>query len=1370
MKKEKKGLLHILMLSFMLVILGGVSIFASGDETGKYISTLSVEPKQHEELPKGYYADKTFQLKHGIELSGNELVLEAGSYTKLYFPKQYFSRTRYGENYFIVNEANQTDLISSNEIVEEDDYLIYKTEFKKLTGGDTLTIPLEVALSHSDSVNGTYYNTIPYGTEIKIKQEFFTKDGTKLSHAEAQFTAKTVLEGYNNKYSDDKGNVALLKEMKATFSHGGKKYSFIGTEPGGRRLYAKFTRPEGKIDTITLIDPDSEWKWDDSKKSYYKDIKKSSDVDEAVKKGISIDLSKYDFSKEDLEFRVNFELKALDLDTMQVKENPKSTKWISSQYFYTEKEQYKVKSFKTRSSHTYVDGNYRRLKGERWIHKTDTESIYQEYLPLWKHNLPLEKEEVQKEKIWIQNQVIHDLQLTDSSASGNTPVVGFWFSRITLTPDTYGSELQLRFDKNVSEAEKEKIREKFSGTKVYGDKNIYGMDITLISDNVPIVFGNEDMESDDYFKNEDSSKWIKFDGKQYKSIMFVFPKDKAVFEGKEEIEKYQTALKTNVIAKYREDDGDYQGPYSRLKDQIEKGESAEIWDDAHGNSNVRADIVKRVKANDSTMVGDEVPKQISAHHGQILTIPHNRMHPTELHWDGGRETDIYINKNSSSNDREIQVSLSYDHEAVSGAEGIAPKNLRIYYLFPDGVEPILEEDEENAGFDDAYYGDWEVQGAKKWNYKYIKGFHEGKSLLIHYPETDADNRIPSMYEKRVQLGHTQKFRVTDFVEAGKMEINAVTMFDNNQISFEKGGEKGIHTKEDIPEVWKKLLELGKLENHPKNPKKVVAFSNAKRKIIHVEGITAKTKVKMREEAENNFVSDTGEKAKAGSEIDYELSVVNNTKSTKDKLMILNILPKLNDKNIVKNSEGKYLPRGSQFETKLTGIKNQDDFDLYYSVDEPKEKVEDNLSVTWLTEAPADLSKVTMIKAVLKSGKKIAPNQKYSLITSNVVDNNKDLKDEDFAYNSFAYSLDGGNTFLEALRASVKISIPEKRIHKKKYDVSATIKVKKASDSSDKYVEKYPDKLPENTKVSYELRVKNTGKESIESLVLFYNMAKPYDYFLDKLFMNYVEDRGSKFYVPFTGVMDNDRVKVKYHLLTGNEDEDESPLFNPSDLKPDDMTKVKTVSFEFKEPFKPDEELILYTENIVVKEKDTKDGDSAFASFAVRMNTNGIRSSNIAEIKIDLSSTNGGGGGPSGGGGGNGSGGGGGTPIIPSGTIPEQPIVVTEEVIPLSLIEKIEVPTIADLDPETTEIDFDETPRGDADLDFDVEEDEIPQGDKEMELEGDEEVEGKKLNRKALAKTGGLNIALIQRGGLLLLLLVALMSLHIIKRRDEKLIK
>ena len=86
----------------------------------------------------------------------------------------------------------------------------------------------------------------------------------------------------------------------------------------------------------------------------------------------------------------------------------------------------------------------------------------------------------------------------------------------------------------------------------------------------------------------------------------------------------------------------------------------------------------------------------------------------------------------------------------------------------------------------------------------------------------------------------------------------------------------------------------------------------------------------------------------------------------------------------------------------------------------------NYKANWSSTVD-DMSKVTMIKAVLKKGQTIPVGENAYIVTHNQIVNDPKIQDGDKAYNSFAYTLNEGTSFMEALRTEVQVTYPKRDV-------------------------------------------------------------------------------------------------------------------------------------------------------------------------------------------------------------------------------------------------------------------------------------------------------------------------------------------------------
>lgn len=183
---------------------------------------------------------------------------------------------------------------------------------------------------------------------------------------------------------------------------------------------------------------------------------------------------------------------------------------------------------------------------------------------------------------------------------------------------------------------------------------------------------------------------------------------------------------------------------------------------------------------------------------------------------------------------------------------------------------------------------------------------------------------------------------------------------------------------------------------------------------------------MTSEPDSKYASSLGSKATIGDQIDYRWVLKNNSNAPIDRLEILDILPDKGDHAIVHNDAGEYPARGSLFTTPLLSIEDNSKFDYYYSTDSVKQTTQENYKANWSSSVD-DMSKVTMIKAVLKKGQTIPVGENAYIVTHNQIVNDPKIQDGDKAYNSFAYTLNEGTSFMEALRTEVQVTYPKRDV-------------------------------------------------------------------------------------------------------------------------------------------------------------------------------------------------------------------------------------------------------------------------------------------------------------------------------------------------------
>lgn len=112
--------------------------------------------------------------------------------------------------------------------------------------------------------------------------------------------------------------------------------------------------------------------------------------------------------------------------------------------------------------------------------------------------------------------------------------------------------------------------------------------------------------------------------------------------------------------------------------------------------------------------------------------------------------------------------------------------------------------------------------------------------------------------------------------------------------------------------------------------------------------------------------------------DYRITISNNTNSSRGNIDIIDILPRIGDKEIVNDTSGIYLDRGSQFKMKLAGpITPVAGYKYLYSTTTPYERLEDNINLANWSDAAgiADFGQVTMFRIQLDTWRTMDPFSK-----------------------------------------------------------------------------------------------------------------------------------------------------------------------------------------------------------------------------------------------------------------------------------------------------------------------------------------------------------------------------------------------------------
>ncbi|MDU6630060.1 MAG: MucBP domain-containing protein, partial [Lachnoanaerobaculum sp.] len=165
------------------------------------------------------------------------------------------------------------------------------------------------------------------------------------------------------------------------------------------------------------------------------------------------------------------------------------------------------------------------------------------------------------------------------------------------------------------------------------------------------------------------------------------------------------------------------------------------------------------------------------------------------------------------------------------------------------------------------------------------------------------------------------------------------------------------------------------------------------------------------------------KAEKDEIVQYRIMAYNNSNADATELNFLDIFPYVGDKNTVKDYAGNYVDRGSKFATVLQGpVTAPAGYTVYYSTDSPKGTFAENLANTWVSASGiSDWSQVTMFKAIMNTGVKLAKDDKEYFTYKVKMPDTKDLDEADTSNNSIATwygnNIDGAN---EAINSKVGI--------------------------------------------------------------------------------------------------------------------------------------------------------------------------------------------------------------------------------------------------------------------------------------------------------------------------------------------------------------
>lgn len=704
--------------------------------TDLYDSSINLAPGTSDT----YFGGEIITVYDNISISGNNTVVPEGAYTIVSLPKAPFQKPRESE------VSTSFDNFKNLEIKETDtDYQIVLT-YKTLYGGYNGGTPIRVNLIPGQVINNSQHT---------ITQQFFNKDGKKLTQDSTQIIkTKATIETLQKK---DYGATQLIKEVDSDFViKEGTYVDFIANyysvnsnknDPRDRRLYAKI--PEG-----TKVKENTGWTYEPETNRYYRDIprdKFNDKYDSTLSRYNTyyrtitldlggIDLSSHDASNKSKEFRVDFSIQPVVDGIVQNDLGP-HTGYYSKPY-YVLKEVPKP----TGASPTWQNLKYEKIidKDYQSIDGSTNARIYQSMYTTISYN----KDYLYTHRMRYTLKNISYWSLSNANREDESiRELTIRDSRVDISPYVEPHQIRLMVI-GLNEEDAKWMKEQLTGTKAYGITSS-GQKV-LISDNVPIHI---DRSYSDSFDGED---WQTLSNTEnYIKVEFVYPNGGVTLKGKDQIERCKYAIYSDVIGRVKE------STYQTLKEKLDAHQEASVpGPDEYGNTSITTRYYKF--ADDTELTSKNDSRQCGWTYDTI------RMQMEKI----TNYTSLSITNGSHffTNDT-ISTSEMYRHSRIGNfSEATEPKNLNVYYLVPDGLEPIKNTNT---------FESVEV----------IRGYRDGMNLVIAKPKSikipKLDGSLSLVTENWLYLD----FAVTTRLDIGKYTIYSCMSYDNNKIGVDPNGNQ-----------------------------------------------------------------------------------------------------------------------------------------------------------------------------------------------------------------------------------------------------------------------------------------------------------------------------------------------------------------------------------------------------------------------------------------------------------------------------------------------------------------------------------------------------------------------------------------------------
>lgn len=905
---------------------------------------------------KAFSGGERFVIYSNVSVSGNQTTLEEGAYSVISLPKAYFQKPQ-------ESDVSDNSSIKAVRIEETDEEYQIIITYHTINGGQNSKTPIYVGFLPSQVVNQEYY---------EISQRLYDINGNQLTpESTIAVQAKAKIESFFgsspdnvqfNQYVDENfiikdGTIWMFSASFIMYTRPEKD-----SDPRDRRVWAEI--PEG-----TKVQEGTGWSFDAASGRYYRDIPRDDLInsDHTIEINLDlggIDLSAFDSPDNCKELGVDFYVQPVVDGVPQTDLGPIQTD--RRVYLHVLKNDPDAACELSTTLKLQTVQDYAVTKNNPSTFNSAT------YIP---YNSAL----LNEQQLRSEHTVFNGMNVVNSKDDGENRELIIKESQINLCEYVTPKEVHIWIDTSGMSADKANdIKNRLSGTKVYGVKEDGSR--VLLRDNVPV-------EVDDFSKTKG---WSAIPGGEaYKAIVFEYPNDGIALHGQEEIDAVAGKIHTGVISDFKP------ALYTELKERIDKGDTRSIQKPLIATTNYEVKYKKAAgDAQQTTENG-----VCSDSRGSMFCMLLEKI-------TCGSSMKILNGSNFLLNNNTIQTKVDYRHiRPNSEYEGTMPENIHIYYLVPDGLEPV---DDPNT------FTDIEV----------IHGYADGYNLVVAKPKTV---RTSGGFNADVMNDYILNFAATGSLGNGNHKIYAALAIDNNTITLDADGrQQGILQEDKLSNnsKWRDLFTHANAKNHPANPAKFTDLGSIEFQFASSRNISSFKDVKLSSEADDKYATSLGTKAKIGDAIDYRWTIKNGSSQAIDSLEIIDVLPFLGDKAIVANNAGEYLSRGSRFKTPLLSVEEHEKFDIYYSTDTVKGTVEENYNATW-SQTAGDMSQVTMIKAVLKPGKTIQAGESIAIITHNQIENDPQIQDGEKAYNSFAITTDGGNSFEEARKVEVPVtSLPE----------------------------------------------------------------------------------------------------------------------------------------------------------------------------------------------------------------------------------------------------------------------------------------------------------------------------------------------------------